>query len=115
MLALVRDERHRDGVTLDLRVGIHTGPLVAGVIGKRKFSYDVWGDTVNTASRLTDASEPGRILISASTAASLDQRWRLEPCGPIDLKGIGHVPAYFLLGHSDAAEATSIRDLLTSR
>jgi class 3 adenylate cyclase len=115
MLALVRDERHRDGVTLDLRVGIHTGPLVAGVIGKRKFSYDVWGDTVNTASRLTDASEPGRILISAATAASLGSRWRLVPCGPIDLKGIGHVSAYFLLGRSDAAETTGRRELLKSR
>ncbi|HZT51840.1 MAG TPA: adenylate/guanylate cyclase domain-containing protein, partial [Stellaceae bacterium] len=67
-------------------------------IGKHKFSYDIWGDTVNTAARLQASSEPGRIQISEETARRLGRGWRLERRGTIELKGLGEVATYFLLG-----------------
>lgn len=107
MLALAAKIRAEMQLGLELRIGIHTGPLVAGVIGKRKFSYDVWGDTVNTAARLADASKPGRILISAAATAALGPGWRVEQCGSIALKGLGEVSAGFLLGRADALAAAA--------
>ena len=85
-----------------LRIGIHSGRVVAGIIGKHKFSYDIWGDTVNEAARLQTSSEPGRIRISAETARRLGPGWRLEPRGTIELKGLGEVATYFLLGRAEA-------------
>ncbi len=87
---------------IGLRVGIHSGRLVAGVIGKHKFSYDVWGDTVNTAARLETAGEPGRIHISEATRRALGPGWAVEPRGTVALKGLGRVPSYFLLGREAA-------------
>jgi adenylate cyclase len=81
-----------------IRIGIHTGPAVAGVIGTRKFVYDVWGDTVNVASRLQDTSEPNRIQVSEPVANALQASFELEPRGSIDLKGKGATKTYFLLG-----------------
>ncbi len=66
----------REDLAVGLRIGIHSGRVVAGVIGKHKFSYDIWGDTVNTAARLRTSSEPGRIQISAETARRLGPGWR---------------------------------------
>jgi adenylate cyclase len=78
------------------RIGIHTGPITAGVIGTHKFVYDVWGDTVNTASRMESHSLPGRIQISAATRAALDDRFKLERRGMIEIKGKGIMETYFL-------------------
>jgi adenylate cyclase len=88
------DFARREGV--DLRIGIHSGKAVAGVIGKHKFSYDIWGDTVNTAARLQTSGEPGRIHISGETARRLGPGWQIEPRGLIELKGLGAVTTYFL-------------------
>lgn len=82
-----------------VRIGIHTGGAVAGVIGTHKFVYDVWGDAVNIASRLETSSLPGRIQISELVAKELGDRFRLEPRGKVDLKGKGKMRTYFLLGH----------------
>lgn len=90
------------GHGVGLRIGIHSGRVVAGVIGKHKFSYDIWGDTVNTAARLQTSSEPGHVHISAETARRLGPGWRLEPRGFIELKGLGEVATYFLLGREAA-------------
>jgi adenylate cyclase len=103
MLAFVRDLGRAEAMPIDLRIGIHSGPLVAGVIGKHKFSYDVWGETVNIASRLETTSEPGRIHISEATARALGPGWRVAPRGPIALKGTGTIATYFLLGRAAAA------------
>jgi class 3 adenylate cyclase len=78
------------------RIGIHTGPITAGVIGTHKFVYDVWGDTVNTASRMESHSLPGRIQISAATRAALVDRFNLERRGMIEIKGKGIMETYFL-------------------
>jgi class 3 adenylate cyclase len=84
------------GLNLQARIGIHTGPIVAGVIGTHKFVYDVWGDTVNTASRMESHSLPGRIQISAATRATLGDRYSYEPRGMMDIKGKGRMETYFL-------------------
>src|SRR5256714_10356191 len=83
---------------LALRIGIHSGPVVAGVIGRRKFAYDLWGDTVNLASRLESHGEPGRILVSEETAKRLEDRFWLSPVTHLELKGRGQTAARFLLG-----------------
>jgi adenylate cyclase len=78
------------------RIGIHTGPITAGVIGTHKFVYDVWGDTVNTASRMESYSLPGRIQVSAATRAALGDRFKLERRRMIEIKGKGMMETYFL-------------------
>jgi len=81
-----------------VRIGIHTGPAVAGVIGTRKFVYDVWGDTVNVASRLESSAEPNRIHVSGPVAEALRGSFDLEPRGTVDLKGKGDTESYLLRG-----------------
>jgi class 3 adenylate cyclase/CheY-like chemotaxis protein len=88
----------RTGTSTQIRVGINTGPVVAGIIGRRKFSYDLWGDAVNLASRMESHSLPGRIQVAASAHARLEGRYHFEPRGPIEIKGIGLMPTFFLLG-----------------
>jgi class 3 adenylate cyclase len=89
--------------------GVATGPAVAGVIGRRKFAYDLWGDTVNVASRLEERGEPGEILVSEDTIARLQDRYEFGPARMFDLKGKGRMPARALLGRSsdDAVEVRS--------
>jgi adenylate cyclase len=92
------DEQDDSPARWQIRIGIHTGPAVAGVIGTRKFIYDVWGDTVNVASRLQGASEPGGIQLSKEAAERLEGKYQLEFRGNVELKGKGPVPAYLLVG-----------------
>jgi adenylate cyclase len=81
-----------------IRIGIHTGPAVAGVIGTRKFVYDVWGDTVNVASRLEGSSEADRIHVSEPVADALAEGFDVEPRGSIQVKGKGEMRTFFLRG-----------------
>ena len=81
---------------LDLWVGLHAGSAIAGVIGIRKFIYDVWGDTVNTASRLESHSLPGRVHVSEVVYERLRDRFEFEPRGVVELKGKGPMTTYFL-------------------
>ncbi|MCB1325357.1 MAG: GAF domain-containing protein [Spirochaetales bacterium] len=81
-----------------LRIGLHTGPVTAGVVGKNKFAYDIWGDTVNTASRLESTGSPDRINISAATYQLVRDFFRCEFRGPIEAKGKGQIDMYFLEG-----------------
>jgi class 3 adenylate cyclase len=92
------DTRWPSGQPIRARVGIASGPAVAGVIGQRKFAYDLWGDTVNLASRLESHGEPGMILVSETTAQRLTDRYSFGPSRLIDLKGKGPTMARFLLG-----------------
>lgn len=84
------------GPAVQIRIGIATGPVMAGVIGTKKFSYDVWGDTVNLASRLEQSCRIGCIHVCETTHARLCDRFALEPHGPIDLKGVGPQRTWFL-------------------
>jgi len=82
----------------NIRIGIHAGPLVAGVIGKQKFSYDVWGATVNFASRMESSGEPGRINVSAEVHSRVGPYYRWQARGPQPVKHLGTAEMYFLLG-----------------
>ena len=82
---------------LSIRIGLHAGPAIAGVIGRHRLSYDLWGDTVNLASRLESSGVPGRIHVSEQVAERLKGSFRLEPRGSVTMKGIGEMRT-FLLG-----------------
>ncbi len=97
MLDAMRRFNLRHQFAWQLRIGLHTGPLVAGIIGSTKFSYDLWGDTVNIASRLESHGEPDIPQVSATTAELLKARFVLEPRGDIDLKNRGLTKTYRLL------------------
>ena len=89
--------RPPSGEPMSVRVGLHVGPGIGGVIGLKKFIYDVWGDTVNTASRLESHGIPGRIQVAAPTAERLADRYVFEPRGRVELKGKGPVETWFLV------------------
>jgi class 3 adenylate cyclase len=86
------------GLPLDVRIGIDTGPVVAGVIGRAKFIYDLWGDTVNTASRMESHATPGTIQVTSRTYDRLVERYELRPRGTIEVKGKGQMSPYVLCG-----------------
>jgi guanylate cyclase len=88
----------RDGHDLRLRIGISSGPVVAGVIGRRRFLYDLWGDTVNMASRMESHGTPDEIQITRSTWALLDGHFVTEPIGLVDVKGKGKIETWRLVG-----------------
>jgi class 3 adenylate cyclase len=88
------------GRPLQVRIGIDTGPVVAGVIGRSKFSYDLWGDTVNTASRMESQGLPGCIQVTPRTYQRLRNRYRFEQRGPIPVRGKTAMVTYLLLGRN---------------
>ena len=98
MLEEIGRFRTDEGAEINLRIGIHTGPAVAGVIGQRKFSFDVWGTTVNIASRMESLGEPGKVHVSEAVAQALAGRFSFADRGPIDVKGAGAMRTFFLGG-----------------
>jgi class 3 adenylate cyclase len=107
MALALRDEvvHHLDpaGCPLALRIGIDTGPVVAGVIGRRKFSYDLWGDTVNVASRMESTGTAGRIQVTDRAYRRLRGRYRFERRGPVQVKGKGVLITWFLVARDGQA------------
>ena len=100
-------DRHNEhsGHALKVRIGIDTGAVVAGVIGKCKFLYDLWGDVVNTASRMESHGVPGRIQVTDTTRRRLSERFLFEERGTINVKGKGEMHTWFLNGRNGSAES----------
>jgi class 3 adenylate cyclase len=94
------EERKREGkVIFEMRVGIHTGPVVAGIVGLRKFAYDIWGDTVNLASRMESSGEAGKVNISGSTYQYVSDKFNCTYRGKIQAKNKGEIDMYFVDYH----------------
>ena len=109
MLEAAHTLRWPSGNPVELHIGVATGPAVAGVIGQRKFAYDLWGDTVNLASRLQESAEPGQILLSWTTAQRIEDDYALGEVDVVEIKGRGTTPVRSLIGRPSEMEAHAAR------
>ena len=98
MIERKKEKEAMGEIPFELRIGLHTGPVVAGIVGVRKFQYDIWGDTVNTAARMETNCDAGKINISQSTYKLLKDKSNLEfeSRGQLDVKGKGMMDMYYV-------------------
>ncbi|MGF1461182.1 MAG: adenylate/guanylate cyclase domain-containing protein [Leptolyngbyaceae cyanobacterium] len=108
MLETIQTFQRRDGSPFQLRIGINTGPVVAGVIGIKKFSYDLWGDAVNIASRMESHGVVNRIQVSESTYRRAQDQYEFEDRGCIDIKGRGKMRTYLLRGRQPQVSKATV-------
>lgn len=101
MSGALREVNTRRGTDLHLRTGLHSGPIAAGIIGRNKFAYDLWGETVNTASRMESSAPLDGIQVSAATAARLRGHFELAPLGRIQVKGMGEMETWLLISENE--------------
>lgn len=96
IIDFIKDRKQNNPNALDIRIGIHSGPVIAGIVGVKKFAYDIWGDTVNTAARMEQNSEKGKLNISGSTYELVKGNFYCEYRGKIETKGKGALDMYFV-------------------
>lgn len=96
MLSAVQKRNEAGGIHFEFRIGIHSGPIVAGVVGIKKFAYDIWGDTVNLAARMQQNGEPGKVNISEATYGLVKDKFNCEYRGEIEAKNKGKLKMYFV-------------------
>jgi adenylate cyclase len=114
MREAAREWRDPRGRRVPVRMGISSGPVVAGVVGTRKFFYDVWGDAVNVAARMETTGVAGKIQISQSAYERLKDQFVLEARGEIEVKGKGSMQTWFLVGRKPLADAHPLSHRLSS-
>jgi class 3 adenylate cyclase len=107
MIQQLADYRRRTGERLQMRIGVGTGPVVAGVIGKKKFIYDMWGDTVNVAFRLASDAPPESIRVDLMTHRRLHTRFLFDAAQELDIKGKGRMQVFQLMGPLAKAPAAA--------
>lgn len=96
MIKFLENRNKKNEIQWEMRVGIHSGPVVAGVVGKKKYAYDLFGDTVNTASRIESNGEVGKINVSGTTYNLIKEKYNCIPRGQIHAKEKGKLDMYFV-------------------
>jgi class 3 adenylate cyclase len=104
MMDVTAEYSKKLGIPLQLRIGINSGSVVAGVIGATKFIYDLWGDTVNLASRMESTGVPGRIQVTRSVYERLHETFEMEERGTVQVKGKGEIATWLLQGELTTVE-----------
>lgn len=111
MLETIHKHTDLSGNSLELRIGIDCGPVIAGVIGLKKFTYDVWGDAVNTPSRMESHGVPGKIHVTERVRDLLQESYAFESRGLIEVKGKGKMRTFFLIERAAAIQPAGDGDL----
>lgn len=107
--------REQNKIKPQFRIGINSGPVMAGVIGRKKFQYDVWGDAVNVASRMESHGQPGEIQIAQTTYELVKDHFHCRPRGELDIKGKGKMAAWQVVGPSDQGNDGAQGETISSR
>jgi adenylate cyclase len=110
MLDRIAGLNQQHGWAIGFRIGLNSGPAMAAVVGRLRFTYDVWSDTVNTASRMESSGTAGRIQVTEETYRRLTQTHTFERRGQIDIKGKGPMTTYFLIGRQQGGASSMVRD-----